>query len=410
MKEPEGGTEASLADLGNIITGRTPPSGRAGCFGGTCPFITPSDMIGQKYIRGTERYLSGEGQALLHRCVVPAGSVTVSCIGWQMGKAGMIDRDSVTNQQLNTIVPNSRVDPHYLYYSLLARREELKRLGSVGTRTPIVNKSVFSRLRVQIPPIHEQHRIADILSAYDDLVENCERRIRVLDQMARALYREWFVKFRYPGYEKVPLVDSPLGRIPLGWKCTAFTEFADVLSGGTPKTDVPDYWDGEIPFFTPRDAPDCCYVRDTEKHLSAVGLSECASPLFPSDTVFITARGTVGNLAMASRPMAMNQSCYALRSRAPYSQRFLYLFGLEQVEYLRKNTGGATFATIVVDTFRRMRVIVPLGAITGLFSQAVDPLFDAILSLDKRAGVLRKTRDLLLPRLLSGQLSVSSAP
>ncbi|HEV3076590.1 MAG TPA: restriction endonuclease subunit S, partial [Thermoanaerobaculia bacterium] len=192
--------DVTLADLGTIITGRTPPSDKAECFGGTCPFITPSDMIGQKYIRATARYLSADGRALLHRCIVPAGSVTVSCIGWQMGKAAMVDRDSVTNQQLNTVVTNSRVDAHFLYYSLSVRREELKRLGSVGTRTPIVNKSVFSGLRVKLPPLSEQRRISGILSAYDNLIENCERRIRVLEEATRALYREWFVNFRYPGH------------------------------------------------------------------------------------------------------------------------------------------------------------------------------------------------------------------
>ena len=120
--------------------------------------------------------------------------------------------------------------------------------------------------------------------------------------MARALYREWFVDFRFPGHENQPRVASPLGEIPQGWEVKPFTEVADVLSGGTPKTDVAEYWNGDIPFFTPRDAPTCFYVQDTEKHVTELGLSRCASELYPPNTVFITARGTVGKVALPPCP------------------------------------------------------------------------------------------------------------
>jgi type I restriction enzyme S subunit len=103
--------------------------------------------------------------------------------------------------------------------------------------------------------------------------------------MARSLYREWFVHFRFPCHESVPRVPSPLGEIPQGWEVKKFTEIADVLSGGTPKTDIAEYWNGEIPFFTPRDVPDCFYVQDTDKHVTDLGLSKCASANYPPDTV-----------------------------------------------------------------------------------------------------------------------------
>ena len=184
-------------------------------------------------------------------------------------------------------------------------------------------------MKVSVPPLSEQRRIAGILSAYDELMENSQRRIRILEEMARARYREWFVHFRFPGHEKIPRVASLLGDIPRGWDVMAFTEIADVLSGGTPKTEIAEFWNGEIPIFTPRDAPDCFYVRDTDKHVTELGLAKCASELYPPDTVFITARGTVGKVALPSVPMAMNQSCYALRGKSGIPQRFLFLMTLQ---------------------------------------------------------------------------------
>jgi type I restriction enzyme S subunit len=182
-----------------------------------------------------------------------------------------------------------------------------------------------------------------------------------------------------------------------------------VLSGGTPKTDIAEYWNGEIPFFTPRDAPNCFYVQNTEKQLTELGLSRCASERYPPDTVFITARGTVGKVVLPSVPMAMNQSCYALRGKAGVSQRYLFLLTLQQVDYLKTNTGGATFDTIVVDTFRRMQIVMPLRAVIADFTGQVAAIFEEVDTLQRQIRNLRRTRDLLLPRLLSGQVELAQS-
>jgi type I restriction enzyme, S subunit len=225
--------EVTIADLGKIVTGRTPPSSNPEFFGDCYPFITPTDMSGQKHMGDTERYISKAGFKLLNRCVIPARSVIVSCIGWQMGKAGITTREAVTNQQINTVIPNDRVDPDFLFYHFCTRRDELKRLGSIGTRTPIVNKSVFGALKLKIPPLFIQRRIAHILSAYDDLIENNLRRIRILEEMARSLYREWFVHFRFPGHEHARHVDSSVGPIPDGWEVATIGDVCKCVTDGS---------------------------------------------------------------------------------------------------------------------------------------------------------------------------------
>lgn len=334
-----------------------------------------------------------------------------------IGQVGLIPIDSpferfvISQSQMKLTPDPNKADALFLYY-VFSSPSTVKSIENLAfaAGVPHINLEILRNFEVPIPPLPIQRRIAGILSAYDELIENSQRRIKILEAMARALYREWFVHFRFPGHESVPRVPSPLGEIPQGWEAVDFTEIADVLSGGTPKTSTLEYWDGEIPFFTPRDAPDCFYVEDTGRHVTELGLSKCASQLYPPDTVFITARGTVGKVALPSVPMAMNQSCYALRGKPGIAQRFLFLMTLQQVDYLKTNTGGATFDTIVVDTFRRMQVARPPRTLIAAFSRNLDAVFEQVNTLQRQIKNLRRTRDLLLPRLLSGQIDVEAKP
>ena len=307
----------------------------------------------------------------------------------------------LTNLSIATLVESPDVHKPFLFYRLAGTKLWDLRTGSAQAQITIERLREYE---VSVPSLPVQRRIAGILLAYDELIEKDQRRIKILEAMARSLYREWFVHFRFPGHDKVKMVPSSLGPIPQGWEVVPFTTIADVLSGGTPKTELSEYWNGSIPFFTPRDAPACFYVQDTDKHVTELGLSKCASELYAPDTVFITARGTVGKIALPSVPMAMNQSCYALRGRAGIPQRFLFLMTLQQVGYLKTNTGGATFDTIVVDTFHRMQVVKPRLDVIARFGSCTDAMFEAVNTLQQQTENLRRTRDLLLPRLLSGNL------
>jgi len=225
--------------------------------------------------------------------------------------------------------------------------------------------------------------------------------------MAQAIYREWFVHFRFPGYKKLKLVNSPLGPIPIGWPVVSFTEIADVLSGGTPRTTEPSYWNGTVPFFTPKDAPGDAYVITTKKQITEEGLDRCNSRLYPGGTVFITARGTVGKVVLAGSDMAMNQSCYALRGRDGIGQTFLFLATRGMADALRGRSHGAVFDTIIIDTFRLTQVVKPPLTLVRSFEESVEPVFSLILNLQRRNEKLRQTRDFLLPKLNSGEVDVS---
>lgn len=255
---------------------------------------------------------------------------------------------------------------------------------------------------ISIPSLDVQRRILEVIEPIDDLIDNNRRRIALLEQSARLLYREWFVHLRFPGHEHVKVVDG----VPEGWAtCTAF-DAMDVMSGGTPKTDVADYWNGEIPFFTPKDAVDAPYVLDTEKHLTDRGMSSCNSQLYPKNTLFITARGTVGNLNLAQVPMAMNQSCYALRGKDYLSQFYLYCALNEAVMQFKSRAGGAVFDAIVVNTFKLIPFVRPPEALVVEFTELATPMFQQVDRLLFQSTKLRQARDLLLPRLMSGDIAV----
>jgi type I restriction enzyme S subunit len=314
----------------------------------------------------------------------------------------------ISNKQLKLRPDATRVDPDFLFYYFASpAMVEHIRNRAIGSAVPGINLGILKALPVVLPPLPTQRKVASVLNTYDDFIRNNDRRIKLLEEVAQRIFREWFVDFRYPGHEDVSLVDSELGPIPKGWRLAPFTDLADILSGGTPRTTVPEYWDGDIPFFTPHDAPDSLVVATTEKQISPVGLARCNSQLYPQGTIFITARGTVGKVVMAGVPMAMNQSCYAIRGRESLPQEFLLFALRNQVDYLKTNTGGATFDTIIVDTFRRMLSIRPLPEQINAFAIVVAPVIRLISVLQDQSENIRNTRDLLLPRLIAGEIDLT---
>jgi type I restriction enzyme S subunit len=356
------------------------------------------------------KYISKETHRKWKKSALQAGDVAIVRVGYP-GTACVIPEGlgDLNAASLVIIRPNrDLLDSHFLCYVLNSPWGKAEIKGRlVGAAQQVFNTQTAAELEVPVPPLSIQRKIAAILVAYDDLIENNLRRIKILEEMAQSLYREWFVKFRFPGHQHARFTDSPLGRIPEEWEVVPFTEIADVLSGGTPKTTEQEYWGGSIPFFAPKDAPESFYVTNTEKAVTEIGLRKCNSKLYPKDTVFITARGTVGKVLMPSTDMAMNQSCYALRGKQGISQLYLFFATREQANYLKKNTGGATFDTIVVDTFRRMLVARPGNEIIARFSQLIQPGTELILNMLKKNITLRRTRDLLLPRLISGEVDMA---
>ena len=309
------------------------------------------------------------------------------------------------NQRLGLVenLDESVLNKHFLYYLFNTRSVRGQISGSAsGTKVRHTSPERIYRVGVSVSDIKSQARIAEILTAYDDLIENNQRRMALLEDAARQIYREWFVRLHFPGHEHTRITNG----VPEGWeKATAYSAM-EVLSGGTPKTTVPDYWDGEILFYTPKDASDTAYVLRTERAITELGLKNCNSRLYEVNTIFISARGTVGKLNLASRPMAMSQSCYALIGKEQVSQLFLFCALKEAIEHFRQHAVGAVFDAIVVDTFKLIPFMVPDEKKVRLFEEVVAPMFHQVANLMEQHEKLRAARDLLLPRLMSGEIAV----
>jgi type I restriction enzyme S subunit len=274
---------------------------------------------------------------------------------------------------------------------------------TTGANIPHISGKDIAAYEFELPDLDDQARIVECLAAYDDLIATNQRRIALLEDAARRLYREWFVHLRFPGHEWVPVRDG----VPEGWLQGSAHDFISILSGGTPKTGIEHYWGGDIPFFTPKDSPDAFYVLGTEKTLTESGLASCNSRFFAKNTTFITARGTVGKVALAQKPMAMNQSCYALVPKQDYDNLFLFAAIKDAVEHFKQVAVGGVFDAIVVDTFKVIPFVLPDAAVTRAFGNAVRPLFQQVETLLLENTQLAQARDLLLPKLMSGQLNVS---
>jgi type I restriction enzyme, S subunit len=301
-----------------------------------------------------------------------------------------------------------KADSKFLFYFFISPLGRTSVI-SIATRTAVsgIRGSDLVQLQIPLPPLPTQRKIAAILSAYDDLIENNTRRIKILEEMAQAIYREWFVHFRFPGYEGVKMVDTELGLVPEGWEIVSYTDAIDVMSGGTPRTSFPEYWDGDIPWFTPQDIKKFPFILKTDRTITHLGLNKCNSKLYPENTVFITARGTVGKCILAAVPMAMSQTNYALIGRGGLSQYWVYLLTQNLARVFQKKATGAVFDTIVVDTFRQQMILLPPKFIMEQFDSTVVPIFAMIKNLQLKNESLHSSRDLLLPKLVSGELDVS---
>ncbi len=225
-----------------------------------------------------------------------------------------------------------------------------------------------------------------------------------LEQQAQALFKAWFVDFE--PFKDGKFVESELGMIPEGWKVTLFSNIVNVKGGGTPRTNINEYWNGDIPFFTPKDITQFYYTYTTEKYLTHYGIDNCNSTLYPSDTIIITARGTVGKVRLLAVPMAMNQSCYALLPCKGIPTAYAFLLIRSLVYAMKKKSNGAVFDAITTKDFAE-KIILPKEDVLNEFSKVISPIFEKINYLGKECNSLISTRDALLPKLMSGELKIN---
>jgi len=351
-------------------------------------------------------------------------------VGATLGKIGFVrekDLPALLNQNMWLIRANPEMaNPRFVHYAF--RHAAKESLGwASGSARDFVRRDDYRNLKIPAPPLPEQRAIAHILGTLDDKIELNRRMNETLEAVAKALFKSWFVDFdpvcakaegRDPSLPKHiadlfpdSFEDSALGEIPLGWSEGVFSDLVEILSGGTPKTSVTQYWDGDILWYSVEDVPDGSnvFVIDTKRHITQAGVENSATQIMPEGTTIISARGTVGKLALTAFPMAMNQSCYGVRGAHGYPDFFTYYNLLKVVSELQQQTHGTVFETITRQTFTTVKALLPPITLAQAFDRQVEPLMNCICINLFESRTLAALRDTLLPKLISGEIRVKDA-
>ena len=288
------------------------------------------------------------------------------------------------------VIDKSILIPQYLM--MWFSRKEFDREASfyaVGGVRGSLTWEDFCDMKLPIPSIERQREIVAEYETLSRRIAINKQLITKLEATAQALYRKMFVD----GIDKENLPD--------GWRMGTFTEVVKISGGGTPDTSEITYWNGNIPFFTPADSTNAYYCIKTEKKLSMLGFDNCSSKMYKKDTTFVTARGTVGEITLASMDMAMNQSCYALLSSnkeidIPY---YIHQFAVETIASLKEEAVGAVFNALVTKDFEVKEVIIPSIEIMVEYNLLVKPLYQSILIRQKENSKLTELQSLLLAKM-----------
>jgi len=374
--------------------------------------------------------ISPDIESKYSRTRLKGGEVLLTLVG-SVGQVAMAP-ESVAGfnvaRAVGVIHPISEIGPEWISACLRSPASQSLLISRANTTVQTtINLKDVRALPIPIPPKGERDEIARVISTLDDRIDLLRETNATLEAIAQALFKSWFVDFdpvraKSEGREPEGLdpetaalfpdgfEESELGLVPRGWKRLSFTSTVDVIGGGTPKTSVLDYWGGDIPWFSVVDAPASSdvFVIDTEKHITELGLRNSSTNVLPVGTTIISARGTVGRLALVGRAMAMNQSCYGLRGKADDAY-FTYFSTYRLVETLKQRTHGSVFDTITRDTLAGVALVYPQASLIQAFEAALSPLMERSKENQRQAETLASLRDRLLPRLISGQLRLPEA-
>lgn len=356
------------------------------------PIIDGANLKGFKVTDNLTKFVTEEKARSLSRSIARRGDVIITISG-TLGQIAYIPDDSMfeeylcSQRQFRVSFDSSRVYVPYLVFYFHTNEGQGKILSFANqTGVPALSQPLknFRKIRIQLPSYTEQRRIASVIEAINDKIE-CNQKVNDnLQKQAAALFANFYDQ-----------AETEVG----------FTEMIQILGGGTPKTGESSYWNGDIPFFTPKDVG-FPYTLTTEKTITEEGLAHCNSRLYPINTVFVTARGTVGKVGLPGVPMAMNQSCYALVGKDTH-QLLVYFYTLKAVDRLKHKASGAVFDAITTRDFEAENIMKLSDDDTKAFLDVAEPIYQAVLNNSIENLRLAELRDSLLPKLMNGEIDVS---
>ncbi len=399
-KLPKGWKIRTLGDVTHIFKGGTPKRNVERYFQGDIAWATPTDISklnGALYIDDTATHISEEALGKSSARLLPVGTVLLTSRA-TIGKVAITRVPIATNQGFANFLCKEEIVNVFLAYFLRAVTDMLVSLGT-GTTFLEVTKATLLDVEIPLPPRPTQRKIAAILSAYDNLIDNNTRRIKILEDMAATIYRQWFVEFRFPGHQNVPMVESELGSIPQGWEVMPLGEICHVLMGQSPKSEFYNETGEGLPFhqgvtdFGNRFPTDQVYCT-VENRIANEG------------DILFSVRAPVGRINLANKRIVIGRGLAAIRSNRGNQS---FLFQQLRDEFREEDTmgSGRIFNAITKGDLLGIQLLKPIESNIDHFEENVEPIFSKLANLTLKSTNLRQTRDLLLPKLISGEIDVS---
>ena len=332
----------------------------------------------------------------------------VICEGGEPGRCA-IWKEQIPNMKIQKALHRVRVhdclDYRYLFYWFLlaGKTGELDQYFTGATIKHMPGQKL-KEVVIDKPPLEIQHRIADILSAYDDLIENNQKQIKLLEEAAQRFYKEWFVDLRFPGHENTTIVDG----VPEGWNECTVESFGTVITGKTPPTSNKEYYtNGKVPFVTIPDMHNVVYPLKTEKRLTIEGAQTQKNKYIPPNSVMISCIGTVGLVSIATEVCQTNQQINSIILNNEDDLYFFYESMLRMKDLLDGlGSNGATMTNVNKSKLEKLIIISPSKDIVKQYNDVCKPLFESALNLSRKNVYLKNMREALLPKLMSGEVEV----
>lgn len=292
----------------------------------------------------------------------------------------------------------------FIYYALQEKSFYEEAVShATGAAQPDLSHGAFNSIQIYLPPIESQRKITNILNAYDILIENNKKQIKLLEEAAERLYREWFVDLHFPGYENTEIIDGE----PEGWKRQKISEFGEIITGKTPSTTKEQYYGGNIPFVKIPDMHNCVYPIVTESTLTTEGANTQKNKFIPKNGIMVSCIATVGLVNIAIEPCQTNQQ---INSIVLHDERDLYYtyFTMKRLKALLEGVGsnGATMTNVNKTKFGNLEVLYPSNNLRKDYFDYCKPIFEKIYALSVGVHKLSQVRDGLLPKLMSGEIEV----
>ncbi len=396
-----------LLDLCHSISDgdhQAPPKSETGI-----PFVTIANIVSNQFDFSNTMFVpEGYYDRLDSKRKPQKGDILYSVVG-SFGIPVLIkdNRKFVFQRHIAILRPNEDVvDSRYVYYSMLSRDFFCRAdAAAIGAAQRTISLSSLRNLSIDLPPLPIQRRIADILSAYDDLIENNRRQIKLLEEAAQRLYKEWFVDLHFPGHEHTKIVDG----VPEGWMSVSISDVClKMNAGGTPNRRNSNYWGNAIKWYKTGELKDC-WLIDSDEYLSEEGLNNSSAKLFPPNTILmaIYASPTLGRLGILASTAACNQAALCLiADEQKVSWQWLYMKLMEHRDEFNAIAKGAGQQNISADAVKTKIITLPPKNLVDKYTQIISDFFANMLVLEKKILELAEARDRLLPKLMSGEIGV----